>query len=79
MADVQLREVTKRFGGHVAVSKVTFDVRNGEFVVLVGPSGCGKTTVLLFDEPLSNLDAAMRVRMAWSFRDSTKNSRSTMI
>jgi multiple sugar transport system ATP-binding protein len=46
MANVQLRGLTKRFGGHVAVSKVTFDVRDGEFVVLVGPSGCGKTTVL---------------------------------
>src|SRR5271166_2961191 len=46
MANVQLRGVTKRFGGHAAVDKVTFDVRDGEFVVLVGPSGCGKTTVL---------------------------------
>jgi ABC-type nitrate/sulfonate/bicarbonate transport system ATPase subunit len=46
MANVQLRGVTKRFGGHAVVDKVTFDVRDGEFVVLVGPSGCGKTTVL---------------------------------
>ena len=46
MANVLLRAVTKRFGSHVAVSDVTFDVQDGELVVLVGPSGCGKTTVL---------------------------------
>jgi multiple sugar transport system ATP-binding protein len=46
MANVQLRGITKRFGSHVAVSDVSFDVADGEFVVLVGPSGCGKTTVL---------------------------------
>ena len=46
MANLQLRTVTKRFGTHLAVSDVTFEVRDGEFVVLVGPSGCGKTTVL---------------------------------
>jgi multiple sugar transport system ATP-binding protein len=46
MAHVQLRGITKRFGSHAAVSNVTFDVHDAEFVVLVGPSGCGKTTVL---------------------------------
>ena len=46
MANIQLRGVTKHFGGHAVVDNVTFDVRDGEFVVLVGPSGCGKTTVL---------------------------------
>ncbi len=29
-----------------AVDRVTFDVRQGEFVCLLGPSGCGKTTIL---------------------------------
>ncbi len=32
--------------GTVAVSDLIFDVRDGEFMVLVGPSGCGKTTAL---------------------------------
>ena len=36
----------KSYGGHLAVSEVTFDVAAGELVALVGPSGCGKTTVL---------------------------------
>jgi len=33
-------------GDVVAVEKVSFDVRQGEFVALLGPSGCGKSTIL---------------------------------
>ena len=46
MARVVLRNVTKRFGDHVAVSGLNLDVEDGEFLVLVGPSGCGKSTTL---------------------------------
>jgi len=46
MAEVVLKEVTKRFGNLVAVHKVNLEIRDGELIVLVGPSGCGKTTIL---------------------------------
>ncbi|MCX7750360.1 MAG: sn-glycerol-3-phosphate ABC transporter ATP-binding protein UgpC [Candidatus Bipolaricaulota bacterium] len=46
MAEVRLKEVTKKFGNFTAVDRITLEVRDGEFVVLVGPSGCGKTTTL---------------------------------
>jgi multiple sugar transport system ATP-binding protein len=46
MARVELRGVNKRFGSVTAVSDVSLDVRDGEFMVLLGPSGCGKSTVL---------------------------------
>jgi osmoprotectant transport system ATP-binding protein len=35
-----------RGAGHPAVHDITFDVDQGEFVVLLGPSGCGKTTLM---------------------------------
>ncbi|MHA6297053.1 ABC transporter ATP-binding protein [Devosia sp. CAU 1758] len=46
MASVEFRNVTKSFGEFKAVSDVSFDVGDGEFVCLLGPSGCGKTTSL---------------------------------
>ncbi len=38
-------ELTVRFGGLVAVNKVSFQVRRGEVFTLIGPNGAGKTTV----------------------------------
>jgi spermidine/putrescine transport system ATP-binding protein len=44
--EVTLVDVTKRFGGHVAVDAISLAIRRGEFFSLLGPSGCGKTTTL---------------------------------
>jgi multiple sugar transport system ATP-binding protein len=47
VADIVLDHVTKRFpDGALAVDKISLDVADGEFVILVGPSGCGKSTTL---------------------------------
>jgi sn-glycerol 3-phosphate transport system ATP-binding protein len=47
MADVSFQDVTKEFpGATVAVDRLTLDIPDGEFMILVGPSGCGKTTAL---------------------------------
>ena len=48
MADpqlLQLRDVTVRFGGLVAVDSVSFDLQAGEICALIGPNGAGKTTL----------------------------------
>ncbi len=44
--EVQLIELTKRFGDVTAVDGIDLAIRGGEFFSLLGPSGCGKTTTL---------------------------------
>ena len=39
------RDLSVRFGGVLAVNKVSFDVKRGEVFTLIGPNGAGKTTV----------------------------------
>src|ERR671910_619242 len=47
MAEIVLDHVSKVYSdGTAAVSDLSLDIRDGEFIVLVGPSGCGKTTAL---------------------------------
>ena len=47
MADVTLDRITKIYpNGFQAVTELSLDLIEGEFLVLVGPSGCGKSTTL---------------------------------
>ena len=49
MTDVpilQVKEVTKTFGGIIALNRVSFDVGEGEILGIIGPNGSGKTTVV---------------------------------
>src|SRR5437867_12342484 len=44
--EVELQNITKRFGEVSAVNSVSLSVLQAEFLTLLGPSGCGKTTLL---------------------------------
>lgn len=52
MTQVRLSQVSKAYGKNVgaksplAVEKVSFEVNDGEFFIMLGPSGCGKTSTL---------------------------------
>jgi len=46
MSGLELIDVTKKFGLHIAVDALSLTVADGMLVSLLGPSGCGKTTTL---------------------------------
>ena len=46
MAHIQLKNITKTFGRHVALKNLSLDIADGEFFVLLGETGAGKTTTL---------------------------------
>jgi ABC-type Fe3+/spermidine/putrescine transport system ATPase subunit len=46
MPSVRVVNVSKRFGKVIALEKVDFSLRNGEYIGILGPSGCGKTTLI---------------------------------
>jgi multiple sugar transport system ATP-binding protein len=46
MSHVELQHITKNFPGVTALDDISFDVKDGEFFVLLGPTGAGKTTTL---------------------------------
>jgi len=42
---LEVKNLTKRFGGLVAVNELDFKVREGEILTIIGPNGAGKTTL----------------------------------
>ena len=46
MANLELKNIWKRWGDFVAVKNFQLEIADKEFLVLLGPSGCGKTTTM---------------------------------
>ncbi|MGV6804104.1 MAG: ABC transporter ATP-binding protein [Ruegeria sp.] len=46
MAEIQLRNIGKRWGSFIGVDNFDLTIADKEFLVLLGPSGCGKTTTM---------------------------------
>ncbi|SSW65701.1 ABC transporter ATP-binding protein [Achromobacter agilis] len=77
-AILEIRNVTRRFAGLVAVNQVSFTLAEGEILGLIGPNGAGKTTlvslisgtlapthgeILYQGNPIGNLPAYRRARL----------------
>ncbi len=43
---LEMRNITLRFGGVVAIKNITFDIREGEIRAIIGPNGAGKSSML---------------------------------
>ena len=70
MANIELRQVEKKFGSAHAVKPLDMSIKDGEFVVLLGPSGCGKTTTLRM---ISGLEAVSGGNILFDGQDVTWN------
>jgi sulfate transport system ATP-binding protein len=51
-----LDQLTKRYEGHPVVNRLSLEIANGEFFVLIGPSGSGKSSVLRMIAGLNSVD-----------------------
>ncbi|MBN8998504.1 MAG: sn-glycerol-3-phosphate ABC transporter ATP-binding protein UgpC [Rhizobiales bacterium] len=64
MARVSLNNLTKRYAGNPqpSLDRLSLDIEDGEFLVLVGPSGCGKSTALKMIAGLEDIsDGEVRI------------------
>src|SRR5882757_11507427 len=57
MASVSFQNIEKAFGSTKVIHNLSFDIADGEFMVLVGPSGCGKSTLLRMLAGLEEISA----------------------
>jgi len=57
VADVRLSSISKRYGATAALTDVSLDIEDGDFVVMLGPTGAGKTTTLRLIAGLDKVDS----------------------
>lgn len=70
---IEVRNVTKRYGQHVAVDDFTFDVRRGEIFSMLGPNGAGKTSTIRMILDIIKPDSGSITVLGGPFTEATKN------
>lgn len=75
MAVIEIRNLTKSFGSHVALRDVDLTVAEGEFLTLVGPNGAGKTTLIRILATLSRPTAGEAWVDGWNLANGAAKAR----
>ena len=68
---IEARDLTKRYGAHVALDRANFTVESGRIVGLIGPNGAGKTTALRAILGLTSYEGQLQVLGREPLRDRT--------
>jgi ABC-2 type transport system ATP-binding protein len=69
---IEARDLTKKYGAHVALNRANFSVEAGRIVGLIGPNGAGKTTALRAILGLTTYEGQLSVLGREPFRDRTQ-------
>ena len=69
---IEARGVSKRYGEHLAVDKLDFDVQRGEIFSLLGPNGAGKTTSIRMILDIIKPDSGTIAVLGGKFTEATK-------
>jgi ABC-2 type transport system ATP-binding protein len=68
---IEARDLTKKYGAHVALDRANFSVQAGRIVGLIGPNGAGKTSALRAILGLTDYQGHLQVLGREPFRDRT--------
>jgi ABC-2 type transport system ATP-binding protein len=68
---IEARDLTKRYGAHIALDRANFAVESGRIVGLIGPNGAGKTTALRAILGLTSYEGQLQVLGREPLRDRT--------
>ena len=69
---IEARDLTKKYGAHVALDRANLKVEAGRIVGLIGPNGAGKTSALRAILGLTNYEGHLTVLGREPFRDRTE-------
>jgi ABC-2 type transport system ATP-binding protein len=69
---IEARDLSKKYGSHVALDRVNFSVQAGRIVGLIGPNGAGKTTALRAVLGLTAYEGRLQVLGREPFRERTE-------